>query len=113
VIRAAINAIAVGQWEAAQVLDYSYWQTVRYIILPQALRIAIPSLMNLSEELIKGTAIVSTVGVMDITRTGMNIIARTMQPELVYTIIAVLYFLLSVTVHGLLTKLMRAIYGAF
>jgi cystine transport system permease protein len=113
VIRAAINAIPIGQWEAAQVLGYSYWQTLRYIIGPQAMRIAMPLLMNLSEELIKGTAIVSTVGVMDITRTGMNIIARTMQPELVYTIIAVLYFLVSVSLHGLLTTLMRRLYGTF
>jgi cystine transport system permease protein len=111
VIRAAINALPLGQWEAAQVLGYSYWQTVRYIIGPQGMRIAIPSLMNLSEELIKATAIVSTVGVMDITRTGMNIIARTMQPELVYTLIACLYFILSIVVNSVLHTVARRFYG--
>lgn len=112
VIRAAIDAIPLGQWEAASLLGYSYWQTLRYIVGPQALRIAIPSIMNLSEELIKSTAIVSSVGVMDITRTGMNIIARTMQPELVYTLIALLYCIVSLLVHTLFNCIARRLYGA-
>jgi His/Glu/Gln/Arg/opine family amino acid ABC transporter permease subunit len=107
VIRGGINAIPHGQWEAAYVLGYSYRQTLRYIIMPQVIRAAIPSLVNLSEELIKSTAIVSTVGVMDITRTGMNIIARTMNPELVYTLIAFIYLAVSLAIQALLHMIVR------
>ena len=107
VIRAGINAIPHGQWEAAQLLGYTHLQTIRYIIMPQVMRAALPPLINLSEELIKSTAIVSTVGVMDITRTGMNIIARTMNPELVYTLIAILYLCVSLTIHAVLHMIMR------
>ncbi len=110
VIRGALNAIAHGQWEVATLLGYTYWQALRYILLPQALQRSLPSLLNLSEELIKGTAIVSTVGVMDVTRTGMNIIARTMNPELVYTLITLLYVVISLCVHALLLKLTRGYY---
>jgi ABC-type amino acid transport system permease subunit len=108
VIRGGINAISHYQWEAASVLGYTNGQTMRYIILPQVVRHVLPSLINLSEELIKSTAIVSVVGVMDITRTGMNIIARTMNPELVYSLIALMYLMVSLTIQRLLPRLVRS-----
>jgi ABC-type amino acid transport system permease subunit len=107
VIRGGINALSNGQWEAAYVLGYTYTQTLRYIIMPQVIRIAVPALVNLSEELIKSTAIVSTVGVMDITRTGMNIIARTINPELVYSLIALIYLTVSLIIQALLHMVVR------
>lgn len=108
VIRGAINAISPNQWEAASVLGYTNVQTMRYIIMPQVIRQVLPSLINLSEELIKSTAIVSVVGVMDITRTGMNIIARTMNPELVYSLIALMYVLVSLTIQSILPRIVRS-----
>jgi L-cystine transport system permease protein len=107
VIRGGINVVPNGQWEAAYVLGYTYPQTLQHIIMPQVIRATVPALVNLSEELIKSTAIVSTVGVMDITRTGMNIIARTMNPELVYTLIALIYLAVSLVIQALLHMMVR------
>jgi polar amino acid transport system permease protein len=109
VIRAGIDAISDGQWEAARVLGYSYMQTLRYIILPQVIPAVLPVLGNLSEELLKSTAIVSVIGVLDITRTGMNIIARDMNPELVYALIAGTYLCVSLLMQGALHILHRRI----
>lgn len=108
VIRGGINAISVHQWEAAYVLGYTNVQTMRYIVMPQVIKNVLPSLINLSEELIKSTAIVSVIGVMDVTRTGMNIIARTMNPELVYTLIALIYLIVSLGIQSLLPRLVRS-----
>jgi His/Glu/Gln/Arg/opine family amino acid ABC transporter permease subunit len=101
-IRSGINAIANGQWEAAEVIGYSRIQTLRYIILPQAIQMVFPLLGNMSEELIKSTTIVSAIGVMDITRTGMNIIARDMNPELIYGLIAGIYICISLITNTLI-----------
>ncbi len=95
IVRGSINAIPVGQWEAALVLGYTSFQTVLFIILPQCLRIAMPMVISELDQLLKSTSIVSTIGVLELTRTGMNIIAREMNPVPVYCAIAFLYVLMS------------------
>jgi His/Glu/Gln/Arg/opine family amino acid ABC transporter permease subunit len=102
IIRAAINHISKGQWQAAYVLGYSYRQTLRYIIVPQCIPVVLPVLGNLFEELLKSTAIVSVIGVMDITRTGMNIIARDMNIGTVYCLIALIYLTVSLMLQAML-----------
>lgn len=95
IIRSGIEAVAKTQWEAAQVLGFSQWQTFRTIIAPQAVRIVIPSLINEFESLLKSTALFSTIGVIELTKTGQNIIARFMNPGSTYMIIAFLYLGIS------------------
>jgi His/Glu/Gln/Arg/opine family amino acid ABC transporter permease subunit len=102
IIRSCINAIPIGQWEAASVLGYSYRQTLNTIILPQIIPQVMPLIGNLSEELFKSTAIVSAIGVLDITRTGMNIIALNMNPEIIYLLIAVIYIITSLSIQNVL-----------
>jgi len=99
IVRAGINSIAEGQWDAAFVLGYSTPQTLARIILPQVLKNILPSLLGETEQLLKSTALLATVGVTELTRTGMNIISRELNPIPVYLLVACIYLLLSALVH--------------
>ena len=94
-IRGSINTIPIGQWLAARALGYSTLQTIWYIILPQVLKALTPALTGELDQLLKSTSLVSSIGVLELTRAGMNIIARTMNPISVYTTIALMYLILS------------------
>lgn len=107
IVRGGIDAVSIGQWEAAQVLGYSKLQTLRFIILPQAFRNILPALGGELDQLLKTTAVVSAIGVLDLTRAGMNIIAREMNPITIYTIIALCYLLMSSFLNGVTVLLER------
>lgn len=100
VMRSGINAVPAGQWEACFVLGYSRFETLRRIIIPQALRTIWPALISEYEKLIKTTSLVSTIGVFDLTRTGMNIVARELNPVPVYCCVALLYVGISSALNG-------------
>jgi len=95
IVRSGINSVAIGQWRAAYVLGYSSIQTLRNIILPQAIPIMLPPLMGESEQLLKSTSLLATIGIMEVTRAGMNIISRELNPVPVYTLIACIYLSFS------------------
>jgi len=98
--RCGINAIPIAQWEAAYVLGYSKIQTLFYVIFPQMLRNILPALNNELESILKSTSILSSIGMMELTRIGMNIVSREMQyPLTIYSIIASFYVLLSVIIN--------------
>lgn len=99
IMRGCINAIAQGQWDAGFALGYSRIQIIRYIIVPQALRIALPALIGECEQLLKSTCLLATIGVTEITRVGMNIISRELNPGTIYAIIACIYLGLSGLLH--------------
>ncbi len=94
-VRAGIHSIPESQWEAAFSLGYSTYQTIRYIILPQLLRNILPLLNNELDALLKSTAIASSIGVLELTRVGMNIVSSEMQPVPIYLTIACFYVCLS------------------
>ncbi len=102
IIRSGINAIPAGQWEAAQVTGFNRLQTLQFIVLPQVMTIIVPMLANELESLLKSTAIVSTIGVVELTRTGSNIIARYFNPIPIYLAVACLYVLLSACIAGII-----------
>lgn len=102
IIRSGINTFPSGQWEAAQVLGYSKYQTLTRIILPQALRNIFPTLINELEQLLKSTSLLATIGVTELTRTGMNIISRELIPIPIYLTIACIYILLSAVLQMIL-----------
>lgn len=108
IIRGGINAISKGQWEAAFVLGYSPLQTMRFIIIPQILYIITPALGGELDQLLKTTSILSAIGFLELTRVGMNIIAREMAPITVYLTIAAIYLSLS-TLISLVTKKIETI----
>jgi hypothetical protein len=86
--RGAIQAIPRTQWEAAAALPLSPLAQLRHVILPQALRIAIPPTVGFLVQLIKGTSIASIIGFVELTRAGQLIVNVTFQPMIVYPIIA-------------------------
>lgn len=101
IVRGGINAIPVGQWEAAYVLGYSRSQTVRWIIVPQMIRNILPALVGEFDQLLKSTSIVSSIGLLELTRAGMNIVAREMNPLTIYLTLALLYLMLSSVLNAL------------
>lgn len=95
IVRGGINSIDPLQWEQAVSLGYSPWQTVRYIILPQLFYRILSPLTNEFDALLKSTAILSSIGLLELTRMGMNIVSREMEPLVIYLTVACLYILLS------------------
>jgi polar amino acid transport system permease protein len=92
--RGAIQAIPRQQWEAAAAIPLAPVAQMRYVILPQAFRIAIPPTVGFLVQLIKGTSIASIIGFVELTRAGQLIVNVTFQPMIVYPIVGVLYFAL-------------------
>ncbi|EDT39306.1 amino acid ABC transporter permease [Burkholderia ambifaria] len=100
-MRGAILGIGRGQWAAAHSLGLTHMQTLRHIVCPQALRLAVPSLGNTLISLIKDTSLVSVITVTELLRSTQEVIAATFQPLPLYLAAAALYWVLST----LLTRL--------
>ncbi len=92
--RGCVAAIPRGQWEASQSLAMSFGEQLRYIILPQAVKIAIPPTVGFLVQVIKGTALASVIGFMELTKVGKTIANATFSPFLIFSCVALLYFLL-------------------
>ena len=92
--RGCIQAVPAGQWEAARSMSLGWLQTMRLVILPQALRIAIPPTVGFLVQLVKATAVASIIGFVELTRAGQLMSNATFQPTIVYPIVALLYFAL-------------------
>lgn len=92
--RGCVEAIPKGQWESSASLAMSYFEQMRHVILPQALRIAIPPTVGFSVQVVKGTALASIIGFVELTKAGTMITNATFQPFTVYGTVAVLYFAL-------------------
>jgi polar amino acid transport system permease protein len=110
--RGAIQAIPRQQWEAAAALPLSPTAQLRYVILPQAFRIAIPPTVGFLVQLIKGTSIASIIGFVELTRAGQLMVNVTFQPMLVYPVVAVLYFGLCWPISLVALRLERRIDAA-
>lgn len=95
IISSAINNVASGQWDAAYVLGYSRYYALKNIILPQAFLLARISLLGECEQLLKSTSLLSIIGVMELMRSGANIISRELNPLLIYILIAIIYVICS------------------
>ncbi len=103
IFRGGIQAVDPGQTEAARSLGLTQAQTLRRVVIPQAIRICIPSVVNQWCITIKDTSIICVIGLAELTRMGQQIIARTYQSFEVWIIVGVMYFL----VIYLLTVLAR------
>lgn len=89
-----VRAIPRGQWEAAQSLAMNFMEQMRHVILPQAGRIAVAPTVGFLVQVIKGTALASVIGFVELTKAGTMITNATFQPFLVYSLVALLYFAL-------------------
>ncbi|MDE2791394.1 MAG: amino acid ABC transporter permease [Paracoccaceae bacterium] len=92
IFRGGIQSIDRGQWEGAQAIGMNHWQSLRRIILPQAVKRMIPAFMERSIELLKTTTLVSTVAYTDLMFQANDLAQKTFRPLEVYTVVAVMYF---------------------
>lgn len=90
----AVKSIPRQQWEAGTSLALSFMEQLRYIILPQALKIAIAPTVGFMVQAVKSTALASVIGFVELTRSGQVIANVTFSPFLVYGSVALLYFVL-------------------
>ncbi|MFF3610314.1 ectoine/hydroxyectoine ABC transporter permease subunit EhuC [Streptomyces sp. NPDC002580] len=105
IVRGALNAVDPAQREGGVALGFTPWQRMRLILLPQAVPEMMPSFCNLLVELLKGTALVSVMGMGDLTFSA-NLVRLALQESAeVYTYVLVVYFVIAFA----LTRLMRAL----
>lgn len=95
VIRAGIQAIAKGQWEAAMSLGMKPFQVMRYIIVPQAIKIVVPPLVNNVIALLKDSSLASVITLLELVHQGQRIISITFRPVEVYVAVAAVYLVLT------------------
>lgn len=94
VIRAAIESVHKGQWEAGFSSGMTYFQVLRYIVLPQAMPVSVPPLSNTFISLVKDTSLASLVLVTELFRVAQSVAARTYEFLLVYAEAAVIYWVI-------------------
>lgn len=92
--RGCVESLPKGQWEASTSLALTYIEQMRYVILPQALRIAIAPTVGFSVQVIKGTALASIIGFVELTKAGTMLNNATFRPFMVYSLVALIYFAL-------------------
>lgn len=92
--RGCVEAVPRGQWEASASLALSYVEQMRYVVVPQALRLAVPPTVGFSVQVIKDTAVTSIIGFVELTKAGTMISNATFRPFLVYGIVGAIYFAL-------------------
>lgn len=90
--RGCIESLPKGQWEACRTLGLTYLQTMRHVIFPQAMRIAIAPTVGFSVQIVKGTALASIIGFVELTKAGTMLNNATFQPFKVFAMVALLYF---------------------
>ena len=98
IFRAGIQAIDVGQMEAGRSLGLTWWQTMRFIILPQAFKNILPPLGNEFIAMLKDSSLVSVIGFEELTRRGQLIIAQTYGSFEIWMTVAVLYLIMTMAI---------------
>lgn len=109
--RGCVDAIPRGQWEAAKSLALNFGEQLRHVVLPQALRIAVPPTVGFLVQVIKGTALASVIGFVELTKAGSMITNATLKPFLVYSLLALMYFALCYPISLYARGLERRLHG--
>ena len=107
IIRAGIQSVNVGQMEAARSLGLPYWKAMQKIILPQAIRTMIPSIINQFIITLKDTSILSVIGFPELVNTAKNIIAVEFKSFQVWIIVGIMYLIVITTLSKLAKVLER------
>jgi polar amino acid transport system permease protein len=100
ILRGAFNAVPPGQAEAATAVGFSRRDIWRRILLPQALRISVPALINEFTLLLKASSLVSVVGIVELTRVSMNIASSTYRPLEAYLGAGLFYLAINLCLAG-------------
>ena len=107
IFRAGIQSIDKGQVEAALSSGLTMAQTMRYVVLPQAIRRVVPPLGNEFVAMLKDSSIISIIGLRELTRAGREIVSSTFLTFEVWTMVAILYFLITSTFSFVVNRLER------
>ena len=107
IYRAGIESIHRGQMEAALSLGMTPLRAMRYIVLPQAIRTMLPPITSLSIVLLKDTAIVFAVGVVEVMALARNLVTETLQSAAIYLIAGVIYLCITIPMSRLAARLER------
>jgi polar amino acid transport system permease protein len=108
-IQASILAVDKGQTEASRTLGLSRGQTLRYIVIPQAVRDVIPPIGNNMIALLKDSALVSVIGVSELTLSAQQAIGRTFRPFEFYVTAAVFYYIINLGMEAVQRRIERRI----
>jgi polar amino acid transport system permease protein len=95
IVRGGFESVHQNQWDAAQAMNFSYLQTLRYVIVPQAWKVILPPVFSFFILFIKDTALASQIGVLELTYAGKVMNNKGFSATLVFGTILILYFLLS------------------
>jgi polar amino acid transport system permease protein len=109
--RGCVESIPRGQWEASASLALTFGEQLRHVILPQALRIAVPPTVGFAVQLVKGTALASVIGFIELTKAGTMITNATFRPFTVYACVALMYFALCFPLSAWSRRLERRLHG--
>ena len=101
IMRSGIQSINKGQMEASRSLGLNYWQSMRYVIVPQAVKNILPALANEFVTLVKESAILSAVGISEIMFVSGAVVTATYKPMGPYILAAVIYFVITFTLSRL------------
>ncbi|CAF30107.1 amino acid ABC transporter permease [Methanococcus maripaludis] len=113
IIRAAIQSVPVGQFEAAESLGMGKIESMVYIVLPQAFRITIPPLVNSFSSILKESSLISVLAITELTRIGQLIYTRTSRPFEIYLTIGLIYLILVSIISIGSWKIEKKLNGAF
>ena len=105
VLRGAIQSIDKGQLEASQSLGMTYFQSMRHIILPQAIKRALPTLVGEMIALVKDSSLLSVISITDLTKVGREIVANTFSPFETWIVVALMYLSITFTLSYFGNKL--------
>ncbi|WEM44547.1 amino acid ABC transporter permease (plasmid) [Photobacterium sp. DA100] len=90
--RGCIDSLPKGQWEASRTLGLNYFQTMRYVIVPQSIRVATAPTVGFSVQVVKNTALASIIGFVELTKAGTMLNNATFEPFKVFALVALFYF---------------------
>ncbi|MGI9475369.1 MAG: amino acid ABC transporter permease [Hyphomicrobiaceae bacterium] len=107
IFRAGIQSINRGQYEAANTISLSYWDTMRFVILPQAIRRILPALGNQLVYMLKMSSLVSVIGMQELTRKANELVVTEYRPLEIYTILVLEYLVLILVVSAMVRWLER------
>jgi polar amino acid transport system permease protein len=110
IARGALQSIHAGQTEAAKAIGLTFPQRLVYVIFPQALRRFLPPWINSVTDIVKGSALVSLVGVVDLMLSIQQVIGRTYVPMPLYVVGAIIYFVINYSLSSL-SRLLEARYA--
>ena len=105
IFRAGINSIHKGQHEVSESLGMNFWRKMRFVILPQAIKVVLPAMGNQFVYVLKMSSLVSIIGIADLTRKANELVTTTYRPLEIYTFLIFEYLVLILVVSYFVRKL--------